>query len=179
MGWEGDTGAFLRSTMKALVLFGLPPEEWWPYDIDTFEDEPDPFLYAYAMNCKAIKYVRLDPADTQATQVLKNVKAAVAAGFAAMFGFAVYDSLDAEADVPYPRSTDRQRGGHAVLCVGYDDNRPCRNAEKGALLIRNSWGTEWGDGGYGWLPYKYVTRGLANDFWTCYQIDWIDSHQFD
>jgi C1A family cysteine protease len=29
--WTGDTGAFLRSTMGALVLFGVPPEEYCPY----------------------------------------------------------------------------------------------------------------------------------------------------
>ncbi len=59
--WTGDSGAYLRSTMRALVLFGIPPERYYPYRIADFEKEPPPFCYAFAQNYKAIKYFRLDP----------------------------------------------------------------------------------------------------------------------
>ncbi|MGH7388078.1 MAG: C1 family peptidase [Candidatus Rokuibacteriota bacterium] len=178
LGWTGDTGAFLRATMKALVLFGAPPEEWWPYRISTFDRDPDPFLYAYAANYQAVRYLRLDALGTPGAETLKNVKAALARGYAVMFGFSVYSSLGYAPDIPYPQPTDSQDGGHAVLAVGYDDSRPCAGVPAGALLIRNSWGAAWGDQGYGWLPYEYVVRGLADDFWTCYKLDWVDSGQF-
>ena len=60
-------------------------------------------------------------------------------------------------------------GGHAVCAVGYDDSKVIVNpsnqkSSKGALLIRNSWGSSWGDNGYGWLPYDYVLTGLASDW---------------
>jgi C1A family cysteine protease len=90
-----------------------------------------------------------------------------------MFGFVVYvPSINQAAvtgEIPYPAQGDRDEDGYAVVAVGYDDNKSIVNAElggvetEGALLIRNSWGTEWGDGGYGWLPYAYVRMGLAID----------------
>jgi len=47
-----------------------------------------------------------------------------------------------------------------VLAVGYDDASQ-------RFLVRNSWGSGWGQAGYFTLPYAYLTtRGLASDFWT-------------
>lgn len=179
-GWTGDTGAYLRTTMQAVVLFGMPPEEWWPYDIATFDHEPDPFQYAYASNYKALQYVRLDAPGETPKATLDAIKSTLAAGYVSMFGFTVYNSLDWKADIPFPTPGDKVSGGHAVLAVGYDDQRKCRGtSSKGALKIRNSWGPAWGDQGYGWLPYEYVLRGLADDFWACYKLEWVNNNAFD
>jgi C1A family cysteine protease len=70
------------------------------------------------------------------------------------------------------------RGGHAVVAVGYDDNRKI-GKDKGAVKIRNSWGTNWGAGGYGWLPYSYIEAGLAEDFWSLFKGEYIDTGKFE
>ena len=49
---------------------------------------------------------------------------------------------------------------------------------RGALLFRNSWGPSWGDKGYGWLPYEYVLRGLAIDWWVLLEEKWVNTGEF-
>lgn len=188
--WTGDTGAFLRTTMGALVLFGVPPEEYWPYVVADFDKEPPTFCYAFAQNYQAIRYLRLDPPGVSKDLLLKRTKHLAAAGFPSMFGFTVYSSISqssATGDIPYPTAGDRRIGGHAVVAVGYDDNKKIRNANpgnpgaaetKGAFLIRNSWGTGWGSSGYGYLPYDYMLNGLAVDWWTLVRSEWVNTGVF-
>ncbi len=68
-------------------------------------------------------------------------------------------------------------GGHAVLAVRFDDQRKIGNY-KGALLIRNSWGADWGEKGYGWLPYAYIEAGLAVDIWSMVDAAYVSSKIF-
>ena len=180
LGWTGDDGAYLRETMKALVLFGVPPEKYWPYKESQFNNEPTAFLYSFAQSYQAIKYYRLDPPGSSNSQRLATIKHYLAAGMPCMFGFSVYSSippLGGGADIPYPQQGDKLEGGHAVLAVGYDDAHKIGKS-KGALLIRNSWGTGWGDAGYGWLPYDYVLNGLADDFWSMTKQGYVDTDLF-
>jgi C1A family cysteine protease len=186
--WTGDTGAFLRTTMEALALFGTPPEEYWPYVIANYDQEPSQFCFAFAQNYQAITYYRLDPPDTTRPDLLARIKTNIAAGLPSMFGFTVYQSYSQSnsngGKFPMPTRSERVVGGHAVDAVGYDDTMKIKNATPGgpetvgALLIRNSWGTGWGDDGYGWLPYEYVQRGLATDWWSILKSEWIDTGNF-
>lgn len=182
--WTGDTGAYLRTTMGALAIFGVPPEEYWPYDISLFDKEPSPFCYAFGQSYQAITYFRLDPSDLPKNTVLNQIKKNLAAGISSVFGFTVYNSIEqaaATGKIPFPAKRDKAVGGHAVMAAGYDDDIVIGNGEsqtKGAILIRNSWGTSWGTNGYGWLPYDYVLKGLAIDWWSLIKSEWIDTGNF-
>jgi C1A family cysteine protease len=168
--------------MKALALFGVPPEEYWPYDIPNFDVEPPAFCYAFAQNFQAMKYYRLDPPGQSATKVLESIKVNLAAELPVMFGFTVYSSMppvgDGKGEIPFPKDGDSVDGGHAVVTVGYDDKKKI-GKDTGALLIRNSWGTDWGVNGYGWLPYSYVETELAVDFWSLVQAEFTDTELFE
>jgi C1A family cysteine protease len=85
-------------------------------------------------------------------------------------------SISRDGDIPYRPTFDTIQGGQAVVAVGYDDQRI--SSTKGALQIRNSWGRDWGNDGYGWLPYAYVEEQLAADFWTVISDEWLDSDEF-
>lgn len=196
--WTGDTGAYLRTTMKAMAGFGICPEQYWPYsDVktgangvsnDPFEKEPSGFCYAFALNYKSTTYYRLDPIGASAATVLSTIKNYAAAGLPSMFGFTVYNSISQAVSnggkIPYPKSGDTVLGGHAVMIVGYDDSMVIKNGTSGpsttgAFIIRNSWGTGWGTGGYGYLPYQYVLTGLAKDFWSLINADFFNTNQFN
>jgi C1A family cysteine protease len=177
----GDTGAYLRSTMKALSHFGAAPEEYWPYDVKRFDAEPGAFVYAYGGNFRAMEYSRVDLAEKKPAEVLADLKALLSNNLAFIFGFMVYSSVEeasATGLIPFPSKKEKLLGGHAVMAAGYDDGLTIGKS-RGAFLIRNSWGPGWGQSGYGWLPYDFVLKGLAADFWTLMKLEYIDSALFE
>lgn len=185
--WTGDTGAYLRSTMAAMALFGAPPEKYWPYNIASFDVEPPAFCYAFGQSYQSSSYYRLDPPGTTKAVLLSRIKTNLAANLPSMFGFTVYNSISQASTtgkIPYPATGDAVAGGHAIVAVGYDDAMKIKNTKAGsteytgALLIRNSWGAGWGAAGYGWLPYQYILGGLAVDWWSLISSRWMNTGQF-
>lgn len=144
--------------MKSVATQGDCPETEWPYDPDQFAVAPPAPCYTDALRYTVYQYFAV-------AQDLADMRACLAAGYPFVFGFTVYRSFESEAVaesgvVPMPGPFESVVGGHAVLAVGYDD-------PSGTFIVRNSWGTDWGQGGYFTIPYAYLTNSnLADDLWT-------------
>ena len=181
-----DSGANLRSTMKAMVLFGVPPEKYWPFDENLINEEPPVFCYAMAMNYQAKKYIRLDNENISKHGLLKKIKVFLYKKHPLIFGTSLYflSFLHVSGKIAYIGDKFDIDGYHAMLAVGYDDEMEISSeysdhVSKGALLVRNSLGESWGDKGYGWLPYDYILSGNARDWWCLLKNEWIDIEKFD
>ena len=106
----------------------------------------------------------------QAVPNFAACKQALAHGFPVVFGFTVYDSFESNAVaatgmMPYPNTiTEQVLGGHCVCLVGYDDTPG--SPTNGYFICRNSWGTDWGDHGYFYMPYQVIQNtNMSSDFW--------------
>lgn len=150
-----DSGAYLRDGFKAIHRWGLVTEGYWPYKIQKFAHLPPPSVYRRAEINIVSEYARVPQNLNSLKQALNQVGPVV-------FGFAVYESFMFydKGVLAMPEYREEMLGGHAVVLAGYDD-------EKNAFLVRNSWSSEWGENGYFWMPYDYVTDPwLADDFWV-------------
>lgn len=172
-GLCGNSAVGVRETLKVIQRFGTPPEELCPYRQEvSCEILHDASLVGFADELPAFTYFRLDEPGKSGETRLAIVKAMLAAGFPVVMGFPVPRSMTRDAVIPFRPRYDSYRGGQTVLVVGYDDQRIARG--EGAVLIRSSWGTQWGEVGHGWLPYAYLTHHLAADCWTVLSDDWAD-----
>jgi C1A family cysteine protease len=115
MKMGSDTGAYLRATMGAMGLFGVPPDGYWPYTNDEkrFDQEPPSFCHSIARNYQTNKYFRHDPPGTKPDETLRRVKTSPSKGNPVMSGFTVYRSIERAESTgeshSYPRRMERSR----------------------------------------------------------------------
>jgi C1A family cysteine protease len=166
-----DAGASIRDGIKAVRKIGVCPEDQWPYSDEAPAQEGDPFPAgapagtAPPQSCFETAQTYRVNAYRKITQHLSQMKGCIVAGFPFVFGFTVYESFESNevastGEMPLPSDGEKVVGGHAVMAVGFDDRSQ-------NLIVRNSWGTNWGQNGYFLMPYAYaLDPNLANDFWT-------------
>ena len=164
-----DSGAQIRDAVKVLATNGAASEALWPYVPAKFATAPpDAYVKAAAQDL-ALQYARVEQSQAGIEECLFK-------GYPVIFGFTVYSSFESEAVaqtgiMAMPSPTEQCLGGHAVLCVGYERS-------KRTFIIRNSWGADWGDKGYFYMPYDYLLNAnLADDLWALYTVEEAGNQQ--
>ena len=153
-----DSGCSIRDAVKAFARDGVCAEQSWPYKIDMFMEQPNPFCYQEAKGNVISKYERLVHQD------IHQFRACLKEECPFVFGFVVYESFYSSANMhygkmPMPTTNDEIKGRHAVMAVGYDDTAK-------HFIILNSWGIKFGDKGYFYMPYDFIVDPhKAFDFW--------------
>lgn len=158
-----DSGCYIRDAVKSLAKWGVTNETIWtgtnnPYDIKRFTESPP--WYTRLFNFAKVKnYNRL-------LLDVELIKSAIFNNNLVAIGFDVYSGVEnSEKDgiIRFPESNEDYQGGHAVALTGWDDSRKM-------FEFANSWSSDWGDSGYGWLEYKYITEGYSDDPWTITEV---------
>ncbi|MBR4678469.1 MAG: hypothetical protein IKO99_10765 [Bacteroidales bacterium] len=162
MGLENeDSGGNFYDVMEAMAEYGVCSEKSWPYDIKKYRQKPPSQCYEEAKQNVISKYeqVELD---------LTAWKSVLAEGYPIVFGIGTSSAFDNPRNgfIPTPKSGEADQGGHAMCCVGYSD------PDK-VFIVRNSWGHQWGDKGYCYIPYSYMLNPEFNtgDCFVIYSID--------
>ncbi len=149
-----DCGTMMSHVMAAVMAFGACEEKLWPYIESRWPEKPTDDCYTNAERYEAVVYARV-PLGEGCLQML-------AKGLPVVFGTRLpgeYYHIGGEtAHMPVVGSEGPPPGdGHAMLIVGYD-------LEDQTWLIRNSWGSKFGDGGYCKVPFKTMQAYSHPDF---------------
>jgi len=159
-----DAGTYIRSGFKAMNKHGLCHEKLHPYDdaLSSVIKKPSKDAYEDGLKNVTVQYAAVNQNEY-------DIKATLVSGAAVVFGFTVYNSFfgswsNSTGIMPLPKKNEGIAGGHCVIIVGYDDAKKC-------FKCQNSWGNNWGIGGYFWMPYSFLLDpNQADDFWAIQSI---------
>jgi C1A family cysteine protease len=159
-----DSGAYIIDAIKSVVKIGTCLNNTFPYNGD-YTIKPPVNAYKEALKYNVISYAKFDDYTTvdikKLPTIINNLKANLDAGFPIIGGFVCYSNIRNSVNGIIPLPNNEVIGGHAILIVGYDDSTKM-------FKFKNSWGANWGEKGYGYLPYDYYLTGNMYDLWSIY-----------
>lgn len=151
---DRDEGAEIRDAFKSLTRWGSAPDVDLPFLVENIYQEPSKKAYEDAKKEIITQYTRIPSTK-------KDIISALSCGRPIVFGFEMFENLFHDevtktGHIPMPEG--KHHGGHSMLIVGIDTD---------CVIVRNSWGLDWGEHGYGYMPFDYIENdNLTGDFWT-------------
>lgn len=165
-----DTGSMIRDVVSFINREGVMWSAIWPQDNARFADLPPGWARKQAQRSKRISMRYLDSAE--------EVRVAIHQGEKPILGFVVYASFsEVGLDGNYRIPSGGTRGAHAVRAVKHDKNKIVPGFRPGAVLLRNSWGAQWGMAhptmaasipgkGFFWMPDEIIDSRDVSDIWV-------------
>lgn len=141
----GDRGSSLHDVVVTMGTEGVCAEHYCPYTDNADMQQPSAEAYEDALQRKIVKALNV-------RNDVNHIKSAVAEGYPVAVSLRIFESFDpvggfisrpTEAEI-----ADGKSGNHAMIVCGYSD-------EEKIFIVRNSWGTKFGDQGYCYIPYSY------------------------
>ena len=153
---NNDNGSRFHPSIESLSKYGIALEKYWPYNDSVYNTRPSDEAYKDAATRKLIKALNVE-------RSVDAVKSALADGYPVAASFTLYPSFNqngayiqmpTEEEIENANNVEQENemyrhARHAMTIVGFSDDLQM-------FLVRNSWGEDWGDKGYCYIPYAYV-----------------------
>jgi hypothetical protein len=168
-----DQGASMESACRVYPTFGVAPARFDPWDdaaaatgdITWLNHTPTADAEAGAQFFGASGYARLNGTGMS---LLASIIQSIAEGYPPLIAFGVpasFERVGSDGHIPTPGRSEQSLGGHAnaVFAAFADNSFP----GGGTLLVMNSWGTVWGQQGFGYMPWSWFTtiQPGTNTYW--------------
>jgi len=155
-----DKGSRFHPSIESLSKYGIALEKFWPYNEDVYSTQPSEQAYKDAENRKLITALNVE-------HKVHDIKSALSDGYPVAASFVLYPSfgkngayiqLPTDEEIQEHESKDqKENNSHAMVIVGFSDILQM-------FLVRNSWGVDWGEGGYCYIPYEYIEHNKCFNF---------------
>lgn len=168
-----DAGGTVSDTVKAMIKFGVPPEEIYPYIVSKFTQLPPKSVMAVAEKYQALQAYRIADNDPNKVELIKR---AIVEKHCPIFGIPIYPSFEktpcsgsTAGVIPMPSAKEIKAGslgGHCLCVEQFDSKLKFKGfSSVGYMQVPNSWTAQWGCKGYAIIPDEYMFR-YASDIWV-------------
>lgn len=156
---DKDCGAAVVTAIQSTVKHGVAMERDWPYDTTMFAVKPLSAVWEAAERHQTLEYLKIDDYSKHA------FVGCLMEGYPFAFGMRLFHSFfstGSDGIVKLPDfNTEKLVGGHCMLAVGYKIIN-----DQEYIIVQNSWGKKWGDGGCCYVPMAYMLSNFSYDYWT-------------
>lgn len=170
-GMQGhDVGTQICTVIDRLAQHGFPPESVWPYDVSLFGDDPPLAASHYASDQRVKQALGYHQIDEAGDARIEQMRRALTAGKLVVFGTLVTKAFCSESPsgtVMRPEPSNAIAAGHALTACGYEVDPATGRLH---FRVANSWGKDWGEQGFCWFDYAYLTWGETSDLWIAGQV---------